>query len=138
MNKAEVDIGEDEIVTDLAYFQGETLENYFEFIFDYADKLGLPVISIDKANVMARYVFWREVCKEVHATRWSHIELRHQLVDSANALLFTQCRRKKRLAGSHAWCSSTTAIAVSTSAAIMRRPVRPGSGRSGASPPPSG
>jgi len=86
--KAEV-TGEEEMVTELAYYRRETIEKYFRAIFNYAKQVGLPVISIDKANVMSRYVFWRKICTRIHQQEFPDVKLNVQLVDSANALLFT-------------------------------------------------
>ena len=41
------------------------------------------VTSIDKMNVLETGRLWREVVARVHATEFPHVELEHQLVDSA-------------------------------------------------------
>jgi 3-isopropylmalate dehydrogenase len=41
------------------------------------------VTSVDKANVLETSRLWREVVSELHAREFPHIELEHQLVDSA-------------------------------------------------------
>jgi len=74
-------------VADLAYFTGDSVRQYLYAAFKYAGALNLPLISIDKANVMARYDFWRKICNEI-ALEFPEVEVKHQLVDSANALLF--------------------------------------------------
>ena len=51
--------GEEDIVTDLAYYRKATVEKYLREAFAYAKKLELPLICIDKANVVPRYVLWR-------------------------------------------------------------------------------
>jgi len=38
---------------------------------------------------MARYKFWRDIATKIGKEEFPDVELRHQLVDSANALLFT-------------------------------------------------
>ncbi len=86
--KADV-TGEEEMITELAYYKKETVEKYFRAIFNYAKLAGLPVISIDKANIMPRYVFWRKICARIGKDEFPDVKLSHQLVDSANALLFT-------------------------------------------------
>jgi 3-isopropylmalate dehydrogenase len=43
----------------------------------------LPVISIDKANVLATSRLWRKVVTQVLSTEFPTIPLSHQLVDSA-------------------------------------------------------
>jgi len=86
--KAEV-TGEEDMVTELSYYRRETIEKYFRAIFNYARQVELPVISVDKANVMPRYVFWRKICARIHQQEFPEVKLNVQLVDSANALLFT-------------------------------------------------
>jgi 3-isopropylmalate dehydrogenase len=83
--------GEEECVTDVAYYRGETVRKYLRAAFAYAQNLGLPLISIDKANVMARGDYWRRICIEI-SREFPDVPLSHQLVDSANALLFTPAK----------------------------------------------
>ena len=78
----------DPIVSDIAYYNGDTIRTYLRVAFTHARQLGLPLMSIDKANVMSRYAYWRQICKEV-AVEFPDVPVTHQLVDSANALLFT-------------------------------------------------
>ena len=84
--------GNEEIVTDLAYFRKATIEKYLRAAFSYARDLKLPLISIDKANVMARYDFWRKIATRIGKEEFPDVTLIHQLVDSANALLFTPAK----------------------------------------------
>jgi 3-isopropylmalate dehydrogenase len=80
--------GEEDFVTDLAYYRRTTMEKYFRAVFEYARQVKLPVLSIDKANVMARYVFWRKIAESI-AVEYRDVTFKgHQYVDSANALLF--------------------------------------------------
>lgn len=78
----------DQISFDVAYYSKEVLLKYLRFIFNYAKQQGLPVISVDKFNVMSRYDYWRQVCSELAAAEFPDVPLQHQLVDSCNALLF--------------------------------------------------
>ena len=80
--------GEEEMITDIAYYRKSTIEKYLRSAFSHARELGLPLISIDKANVMARYDFWRRIATRI-GQEFPDVKLVHQLVDSANALLFT-------------------------------------------------
>ena len=82
-------IGDEDIITELAYYRKETIEKYFRAAFAYAKARGLPLISIDKANVMARYDYWRKIATRIGKNEFSDVKLVHQLVDSANSLLFT-------------------------------------------------
>ncbi|MDD5431067.1 MAG: isocitrate/isopropylmalate family dehydrogenase [Candidatus Pacebacteria bacterium] len=79
--------GEEDIVMDLAYYRRSTIEKYLRAAFAYAREAKLPLISIDKANVMARYDFWRKISVKI-GKEFPDVPLIHQLVDSANALLF--------------------------------------------------
>ena len=80
-------IGDENMVTDIAYFRRGTVEKYMRAAFAYARQLGLPVISVDKANVMARYDFWRKIAIQI-GMEFPDVSLRHQYVDSANSFLF--------------------------------------------------
>ncbi|MBI5700690.1 hypothetical protein HZC34_02430 [Candidatus Saganbacteria bacterium] len=84
--------GSEEIVTDLAYYKKNTIEKYMRAAFTYALMLKLPLISIDKANVMPRYDYWRKIATEIGQKEFPDVPLTHQLVDSANALLFTPAK----------------------------------------------
>jgi len=84
--------GGENMVSDIAYFRQSTVEKYIRAAFAYARSAGLPLISIDKANVMARYDFWRKIVTRIGKTEFPDVPLAHQLVDSANALLFTPAK----------------------------------------------
>lgn len=81
--------GDEEMITELAYYRKETIEKYLRAAFAYAKEKNLPLISIDKANVMARYDYWRKIATRIGKEEFPEVPLVHQLVDSANALLFT-------------------------------------------------
>ena len=84
--------GDEEVVSDIAYYRRATVEKYIRAAFKYAKDAGLPLISIDKANVMARYLFWRKIVTRIGSEEFPDVTLTHQLVDSANALLFTPAK----------------------------------------------
>ncbi len=84
--------GNEEIVADIAYFRRSTIEKYLRAAFSYARDTKLPLISIDKANVMARYDYWRKIATRIGKEEFPDVPLVHQLVDSANALLFTPAK----------------------------------------------
>lgn len=84
--------GQEDIVSDIAYYRRETVEKYMRAVFSYAKAVNLPVISIDKANVMARYDFWRKIATRIGKTEFPDVPLVHQLVDSANSILFTPAK----------------------------------------------
>lgn len=84
--------GNEEFVTDISFFRKATIEKYIRAAFREAQALGLPLISIDKANVMPRYDFWRKIVTRIGKEEFPNVLLSHQLVDSANALLFTPAK----------------------------------------------
>lgn len=84
--------GKEEMITELSYYRRETIEKYVRAAFNYAKQKGLPVISIDKANVMARYDFWRKIVTKIGKEEFPEIPLFHQYVDASNALLFTPAK----------------------------------------------
>lgn len=84
--------GAEEMITELSYYHKETIEKYIRAAFSYAKQKGLPLISIDKANVMSRYDYWRKITTKVGKEEFPDVPLSHQLVDSANALLFTPAK----------------------------------------------
>ena len=84
--------GREELVSDLAYYRKATIEKYIRAAFAYARDLNLPLISVDKANVMARYDYWRRIVTEIGKKEFPGVPLTHQLVDSAAALLFTPAK----------------------------------------------
>lgn len=84
--------GDERMITELSYYRRETIEKYFRTAFAYARAKGLPLISIDKANVMPRYDFWRKIATRIGKEEFADVKLTHQLIDSANALLFTPAK----------------------------------------------
>ncbi|MFA6106549.1 MAG: isocitrate/isopropylmalate family dehydrogenase [Patescibacteria group bacterium] len=83
---------DDEIIVDMAYYRKSTVEKYIRACFNYARELKLPLISVDKANVMARYDLWRKIVTKIGADEFPDVKLIHQLVDSANSMLFTPAK----------------------------------------------
>jgi 3-isopropylmalate dehydrogenase len=81
--------GDEERVVEFAYYSKANLLKYFRAAFKLARSLHLPVISVDKANIEARYAFWRIVIQRLHDAEFADVPLKHQLVDSTNAMLFT-------------------------------------------------
>jgi 3-isopropylmalate dehydrogenase len=80
--------GEEDQVIDIAYYTRDMVEKYARYAFKYAKQLKLPVISVDKANVMSRYVFWREVINRIGSEEFPEVEIKDVYVDAENALLF--------------------------------------------------
>lgn len=69
----------------LSYHRSEIVR-LLEVGFRQAEATGLPLTSVDKANVMESSRFWREVVDTV-AREHPHVRVRHQLVDSAALLM---------------------------------------------------
>lgn len=80
--------GEEYMVSDIAYYQKSTVEKYFRAVFSYARSMNMPVIVIDKANIMPRYVFWRKIAERIGKEEFPDVAYSFQYVDAANALLF--------------------------------------------------
>lgn len=80
--------GSEDIVTDLAYYKADTIEKYLREAFAYAKNLDLPLILIDKANVVARYVLWRRIAEKVHQEEFPDVEMKNYYIDAANSFLF--------------------------------------------------
>lgn len=51
-----------------------------------------PVISLDKANVLASSRLWRRVVEKTMSEEYPHVKLVHQLADSASLILATNPR----------------------------------------------
>jgi 3-isopropylmalate dehydrogenase len=83
--------GEEDIVSELAYYSRKMLEVYFRAIFAHARSLDLPVIVIHKANMLTRYDFFLKVAMRI-AKEFSDVSCSDLLVDAANALLFTPAK----------------------------------------------
>lgn len=80
--------GEEEIISDIAYYRKSTVEKYFRAVFSYARGMNLPVIVVGKWNVMARYEFWRKIAGRISREEFPEVPISYVLVDAANALLF--------------------------------------------------
>ena len=84
--------GDEDSVTDIAFYRKATIEKYIRAAFKHAQELRIPLISIDKANVIPRSLFWRKIVTRIGKQEFPDVSLTHQLVDSANALLFTPAK----------------------------------------------
>lgn len=89
MDKSEVVASCDEIVTDLAYYTKEAVERYARYGFSLARQMKLSVICVDKANVMARYVFWRKIVTKIQQQEFPDVPMKCLYVDAVNSLLFS-------------------------------------------------
>ena len=73
--------GADEAFDTMRYSRPE-IERIAHVAFQAARKRGKRVTSVDKANVLETFQFWRDVVTEVHAL-YPDIELDHMYVDNA-------------------------------------------------------
>ena len=80
--------GDEDMVTNVAYFTKEMLVKYLREAFRYAKLASLPVISVDKSNVMPHQMFWRKNSVRIGKSEFPEIELRHRYSDATNMLLF--------------------------------------------------
>jgi 3-isopropylmalate dehydrogenase len=73
--------GADEAFDTMRYSRPE-IERIAHVAFQAARKRNKKVLSVDKANVLETFQFWRDVVTEVHA-QYADIELEHMYVDNA-------------------------------------------------------
>ena len=73
--------GADEAFDTMRYSRPE-IERIAHVAFQAARKRGKKVTSVDKANVLETFQFWRDVVTEVHA-HYPDVELDHMYVDNA-------------------------------------------------------
>ena len=78
--------GNEEKAFDTMFYTRKEIERIAEVAFDAASKRRNKVTSIDKANVLATSVFWREVVSEVGAAH-KDIELNHMYIDNTTMQL---------------------------------------------------
>ena len=74
--------GADEAFDTMRYSRPE-IERIAHVAFQAARKRNKRVTSVDKANVLETFQFWRDVVTEVHAASYADIELQHMYVDNA-------------------------------------------------------
>jgi len=80
--------GEESVVSDLAYYTIEKVTEFFRYAFTRARGLHVPLICVDKKNVLARYVFWRKIATKIHEQEFSDVEMRCHYSDDTTRLLF--------------------------------------------------
>ena len=73
--------GADEAYDTMRYSRPE-IERIAHVAFQAARKRNKRVLSVDKANVLETFQFWRDVVTEVHA-QYPDVELEHMYVDNA-------------------------------------------------------
>ena len=83
--------GADEAFDTMRYSRPE-IERIAHVAFQAARKRNKKVLSVDKANVLETFQFWRDVVTEVHAL-YPDVELEHMYVDNAAMQLVKQPKR---------------------------------------------
>jgi 3-isopropylmalate dehydrogenase len=83
--------GEDEAFDTMRYSRPE-IERIARVAFEAARKRRRKVLSVDKANVLETFQFWRDVVTEVHAD-YPDVELEHMYVDNAAMQLVKNPKR---------------------------------------------
>lgn len=83
--------GADEAFDTMRYSRPE-IERIAHVAFQAARKRNKKVLSVDKANVLETFQFWRDVVTEVHG-RYPDVELEHMYVDNAAMQLVKQPKR---------------------------------------------
>jgi 3-isopropylmalate dehydrogenase len=73
--------GSDEAFDTMRYSRPE-VERIAHVAFQAARKRGRKVTSVDKANVLETFQFWKDIVTEVHA-QYPDVELQHMYVDNA-------------------------------------------------------
>ena len=74
--------GAEEAFDTMRYSKPE-IERIAHVAFQAARKRSKRVTSVDKANVLETFQFWKDVVTEVHAAHYPDIELQHMYVDNA-------------------------------------------------------
>ena len=81
--------GKDEQAFDTMLYKRYEVVRIATFAFELAQKRRKVVHSIDKANVLASMVFWREIVNEVHQ-KYKEVTLNHMYVDNASMQLISK------------------------------------------------
>ncbi|TAK85096.1 MAG: 3-isopropylmalate dehydrogenase [Aquabacterium sp.] len=74
--------GSEEAFDTMRYSRPE-IERIAHVAFQAARKRGKKVTSVDKANVLETFQFWKDVVTEVHTQHYQDVELEHMYVDNA-------------------------------------------------------
>ncbi|WP_085316453.1 3-isopropylmalate dehydrogenase [Derxia lacustris] len=74
--------GAEEAFDTMRYSRPE-IERIAHVAFQAARKRGNKVTSVDKANVLETFQFWKDVVTEVHAAHYADVTLEHMYVDNA-------------------------------------------------------
>ena len=80
--------GNEEIVSNIAYFTRDQLVKYFRVVFSRAEETRLPLVVIDKSNVTALDTYWRLLAEEI-SKEFPNVSVSFQYVDAAAMLIVT-------------------------------------------------
>ncbi len=86
--------GDEDIVTDIAYYRRSTVEKYFRAAFAYARSMNMPLTVVGKWNIMPRYLFWKFIAERIQKQEFPDVQTSFVLVDASNALLFEPLKLK--------------------------------------------
>lgn len=81
-------VGNESMITNMSYFTDRKVWEYFYYAFTRARKMGLPLICVDKSNVMPHHVFWRKIAEIVHEKEFPDVEMKVLFSDAAVQALF--------------------------------------------------
>lgn len=81
-------IGNEKIVSNIAYFTRDQLVKYFRIVFSRAEEMKLPLVVIDKSNITALDTYWRLIAEEI-SKEFPDVSVSFQYVDAAAMLIVT-------------------------------------------------
>ncbi len=82
--------GNEKRAVDTQVYTTSEIDRIARIAFDLARKRGNKVHSVEKNNVMATGVLWKEVVGQIHKEDFSDVELHHMLADNCSMQLVRQ------------------------------------------------
>ena len=70
------------VAVDTQKYKEHEISRVAEIAFELAQKRGGVLHSVDKENVMATGILWRDVLTKLHRDKYKHIQLHHMYVDN--------------------------------------------------------
>lgn len=70
------------VAVDTQKYKEHEISRVAEVAFELAQKRGGVLHSVDKENVMATGILWRDVLTKLHRDKYKHIQLHHMYVDN--------------------------------------------------------
>jgi 3-isopropylmalate dehydrogenase len=80
--------GNEDRVVELAYYTRENIDRFARYAFAFAERYGLPVIDIHKANILARSLYWKKIIDRIHAESYAAVPYSELYVDAATSMLY--------------------------------------------------